>query len=74
MGLSLGFRRSGASAITEALAALGRREAREKRYAEIFGRALCRAPQPTKDKEVKLLEDRQRAVVELFLKSRRDPG
>lgn len=70
---SLAFRRSGATpAATEAAGALERRTARERRFAEVLGGIVCRAVVPTKDKERRALEDRQRAVIELFLKRRED--
>ncbi|KAK3937694.1 Synaptojanin-1 [Diplogelasinospora grovesii] len=70
---SLSFRRSGSVAGTaQALAALERRQAREHRFAEIFGKVVCRAQIPEKDKERKTLEDRQRAIVEMFLQRRGD--
>jgi hypothetical protein len=70
---SLTFRRSGATAAAmEAAAALERRTAKERRFAEIFGKIVCRAVVPGRDKERRSLEDRQRAVIELFLKRRED--
>ncbi|KAK1753306.1 putative PI phosphatase [Echria macrotheca] len=69
---SLSFRRGGTAQVAEALAALERRRAREKRYAEIFGSVVCRAPAPEKDKDRRISEERQRAVVELFLRGRGD--
>ena len=65
---SLSFRRAGGSPAADALAALDRRRARERRYAEIFGKVVCRAPVPDRDKEKRILEDKQRAVLELFLR------
>ena len=57
-----------------ALAALERRMARERRYAEIFGSVVCRAsPSLTgRDKDRKAQEDKQRAVVEMYLRRSRD--
>lgn len=69
---SLSFRRGGTAQAAEALAALEKRRARERKYAEAFGRVVCRAPIPEKDKEKRALEDKQRAVVELFLRRRSD--
>lgn len=69
---SLSFRRSGMSQAVEAVAALDRRQARERRYAEVFGSAVCRAPVPDKEKDKKILEDKQRALMELFLRRRGD--
>ncbi|KAK3359534.1 putative PI phosphatase group protein [Lasiosphaeria hispida] len=69
---SLSFRRAGTNPAAEALAALEKRRAKEKRFAEVFGKVVCRAPPPEKEKEKKVLEDKQRAVVELFLRRRED--
>lgn len=74
---SLSFRRSvtlgqaaaGTSTI-EAIAALEKRKARERRVAQIFGRVVCRAPLPARDKDRKVLEGKQITVVELFLRKR----
>jgi hypothetical protein len=71
---SLSFRRGGGTPMMEALAALEKRQAKERRYAEIFGKVVCRAPIPDKDKDKRILEDRQRAVVELFLRRRGRDG
>jgi len=67
---SLSFRRAGATPAAAALAALDRRKARERQYAEVFGKVVCRAPIPEKDKDKKALEDRKRATMELFLRRR----
>ncbi|KJR87648.1 PI phosphatase group protein [Sporothrix schenckii 1099-18] len=66
------FRKSGVSPASAALEALDRRMARERRYAEIFGGIMCRVPAMAKDRERKAQEDKQRAVVELFLKRSRE--
>ncbi|KAI6093223.1 DNase I-like protein [Hypoxylon rubiginosum] len=68
---SLSFRRSntgvaGAPAIDEA--AIQRRIAWEKKAAEVFGAAICRAPMPANNKERKAVEDKMRGVVEVFLR------
>ncbi|EPE08612.1 phosphatase family protein [Ophiostoma piceae UAMH 11346] len=57
-----------------ALAALERRMAREQRYAEIFGSVVCRASPAltSKDKDRKIQEDKQRAVVEMYLRRSRE--
>ncbi|RYP21392.1 hypothetical protein DL765_002293 [Monosporascus sp. GIB2] len=77
--IGLGFRRrrtgsseGGAAAVDEA--AIQRRIAWEKRAAEIFGRAICRAGEPGdgKGKERKALDDKMRGLIEVFL--RRDGG
>ncbi|KAK3326120.1 putative PI phosphatase group protein [Apodospora peruviana] len=69
---SLSFRRSGTTPAAEALAALDRRQARERRFADVFGSVVCRAPAQEKAKEKKALEYKQRALVELFLRRRGD--
>ncbi|KAK3370452.1 Endonuclease/exonuclease/phosphatase [Podospora didyma] len=69
---SLSFRRAGGTPTAEALAALDRRRARERRFAEVFGKVVCRAPIPDKEKDRRLFEDRERAIVELFLRRRGD--
>ncbi|KAK5656842.1 hypothetical protein OQA88_4390 [Cercophora sp. LCS_1] len=69
---SLSFRRGGATQASEAVAALEKRRTREKKYADVFGKVVCRAPVPEKDKDKRALEDRQRAVMELFLRRRGD--
>lgn len=77
---SLSLRRSmtGASnvaaitAMTDAVEAVQKRKASERRVAQIFGRVLCRVPAPTKDKERRALEAKATLVVELFLKARSD--
>lgn len=66
------FRKTGASPASAALEALDRRMARERRYAEIFGGVMCRAPVVAKDRERKAQEDKQKAVVELFLRRSRE--
>jgi endonuclease/exonuclease/phosphatase family metal-dependent hydrolase len=71
---SLSFRRGGPgganTAVVEALAALERRRAREKRVAAIFGAegVVCRGLEPGLGaKERRAVEEKQRRVVELFL-------
>lgn len=71
--LTIGSSSSSQAALVEALAALERRKAKEKKVAQVFGGAVCRAPTPGKDKEKRALEAKQAAVVELFLR-RRDFG
>ncbi|OTA81652.1 hypothetical protein M434DRAFT_206557 [Hypoxylon sp. CO27-5] len=67
---SLSFRRStGASAVDQA--SLQRRLAWERRAAEIFGVAICRAPVSANVKERKATEDKMRGVVEVFLRQER---
>ncbi|CAK7229285.1 hypothetical protein SCUCBS95973_007169 [Sporothrix curviconia] len=66
------FRKAGASPASAALEALDRRMARERRYAEIFGTVMCRAPLLAKERERKAQDDKQRAVVELFLRRSRE--
>lgn len=67
---SLSFRRAGGPRTVEALAALERRRGKEKRVAEVFGKVVCRAPVPEKEKDRRILEDKQRALMELFLRKR----
>lgn len=67
---SLSFRQNGGAPTAVALAALERRKKRERRVADIFGNVVCRAQKPAKDKDRKALGDKQRAVMELFLKRR----
>ncbi|KAL7624985.1 hypothetical protein AAE478_004199 [Parahypoxylon ruwenzoriense] len=63
---SLSFRRNAGAPVDEA--AVVRRLAWEKRAAEIFGQAICRAPVPANPKENKASEERMRGLVELFLR------
>ncbi|KAL2022391.1 hypothetical protein VTK56DRAFT_5458 [Thermocarpiscus australiensis] len=74
---TLSFRRGGTAAaasssapVAEALAALERRRARERRVAEIFGGLVCRGPMPGREKERRAAEERRRALIELFLRRR----
>ena len=67
---TLGFRRSVTGPAGGSTAAFAKQQAKRRKFAEILGQAVCRAPKPGKDKEKRSLEDRQRAVVELFLKKR----
>ncbi len=69
---SLSFRRSGTTPTAEAVMALEKRRARERRFAEIFGKIVCRASVPEKEKDKKVLEDRQRALLQLFLTKREE--
>ncbi|KAB5550815.1 putative PI phosphatase group protein [Coniochaeta sp. 2T2.1] len=68
----LSFRRNVATPPAEAVAAMQKRQAKERRLAEILARVVCRAPLPAKDKERKTLEERQQAVMGLFLRPRDD--
>jgi phosphatidylinositol-bisphosphatase len=69
---SLSFRRNVATPPAEAVAALHKRQTKERRFAEIFARVVCRAPLPVKDRERKTIGDRQEAVMGLFLSPRDD--
>ncbi|KAB5576116.1 putative PI phosphatase group protein [Coniochaeta sp. 2T2.1] len=69
---SLSFRRNVATPPAETVAAMQKRQAKERRLAEILARVVCRAPLPAKDKEKKMLEERQQAVMGLFLRPRDD--
>ncbi|KAI6598914.1 hypothetical protein MCOR06_001470 [Pyricularia oryzae] len=69
---SLSFRRgpvAGQGAV-EALAALEKRQAKERQVADVLARVgkVCRAPVMTKAKEIRAVEDKQRALLELFLR------
>ncbi|KAI2467903.1 DNase I-like protein [Annulohypoxylon bovei var. microspora] len=68
---SLSFRRSAGGAVAADQAAILRRLAWERKAAEIFGVAICRAPTSTNPKEKKATEDRMRGVVEVFLRQDR---
>ncbi|KAI1138546.1 DNase I-like protein [Hypoxylon sp. FL0543] len=68
---SLSFRRSTGRGSAIDLAAIQRRLAWEKRTAEIFGVAICRAPTSTNARERKATEDKMRGVVEVFLRQDR---
>ncbi|KAK3994826.1 putative inositol-1,4,5-trisphosphate 5-phosphatase 3 [Cladorrhinum sp. PSN332] len=70
---SIGFRRGTAdAAAANAVIALNKRRAKERKYVEIFGPVVCRGPSLEKDKERKTMEERQRALVELFIRKRGD--
>lgn len=72
---SLSFRRGPGRDVAEALAALEKRQAKERRFAEALVKAgVCRAPQPAagKDKERKAVEEKQRALLALFLRRSRE--
>ncbi|KAI1411885.1 DNase I-like protein [Hypoxylon sp. FL1857] len=68
---SLSFRRSTGGSSSIDLAAIQRRLAWEKKAAEIFGVAICRAPTSTNAKEKKAIEDKMRGIVEVFLRQDR---
>ncbi|KAI6372886.1 hypothetical protein MCOR25_003623 [Pyricularia grisea] len=69
---SLSFRRGpvAGQGAAEALAALEKRQAKERQVAEVLARVgkVCRAPVMTKAKEIRAVEDKQRALLELFLR------
>ncbi|KAG0652049.1 inositol polyphosphate 5-phosphatase OCRL-1 [Hyphodiscus hymeniophilus] len=52
--------------------AILRRKAVERAYAEVFSHVIFRGPVPVKDKERKLLDERRREILEVFLRSGRD--
>lgn len=58
----------------QAMAAMAARQAKERSFAEVFGELVCRAPvqKGMKDKERKAVEEKQQAVLELFLRRRGD--
>lgn len=47
--------------------AIARRSAVERRFAEIFGTVICRASMPVRDRDRRLVEDRMRGIVEMFV-------
>ncbi|KAI3394900.1 hypothetical protein diail_2071 [Diaporthe ilicicola] len=59
-----------ATPVVEAVASLERRKARERRVAQIFGALVCRTEMPAREKERRMLEEKQKTVVELFLRRR----
>ncbi|KAI0378216.1 DNase I-like protein [Hypomontagnella monticulosa] len=64
---SLSFRlRQGGATVNEA--AIQRRLAWERKTAEIFGVAICRAPTSSNAREKKAIEDKMRGIVEVFLR------
>ncbi|EGY23307.1 hypothetical protein VD0002_g7233 [Verticillium dahliae] len=67
---SLSFRRmtGGGSNTAAAEAALARRRAKEKKFAEVMGRSVSRVTLPAKDKERKAVEEKLRGAVELFVR------
>ncbi|KAL0932724.1 phosphatase family protein [Colletotrichum truncatum] len=70
---SLSFRRlTGGNAAAEA--ALARRRARERRVAEVCGKAVCRVGLPAKDKERKAVEEKVRGVLEIFVRRPLEDG
>ncbi|KAI0967537.1 type II inositol-1,4,5-trisphosphate 5-phosphatase [Xylaria arbuscula] len=62
---SLSFRRNTGSTVDET--SIQRRLAWERRAAEIFSTAICRATAPANTKERKAVEERTRGMVELFM-------
>uniref|UniRef100_L2GDX6 Phosphatase family protein n=1 Tax=Colletotrichum fructicola (strain Nara gc5) TaxID=1213859 RepID=L2GDX6_COLFN len=70
---SLSFRRlTGGNAAAEA--ALARRRTRERRVAEVCGRAVCRVGVPAAAKERKAVEERVRGVLEIFVRRPLEEG
>ncbi|KAK0735307.1 Endonuclease/exonuclease/phosphatase [Apiosordaria backusii] len=66
---SLNFRRSTGPGI-QAVISLNKRRAKERKFAEVFGGLVCRGPVSEKDKDRKALEEKQRALIGLFLRRR----
>ncbi|KAK0666878.1 putative inositol-1,4,5-trisphosphate 5-phosphatase 3 [Cercophora samala] len=66
---SLSFRRSTGAGV-QAVVALNKRRAKERKFAEVFGGVVCRGPALEKDKDRKALEEKQRALIGLFLRRR----
>ncbi|KAL1860294.1 hypothetical protein Daus18300_009349 [Diaporthe australafricana] len=56
--------------VVEAVASLEKRKARERRVAQLFGSLVCRTAMPAREKERRVLEEKQKTVVELFLRRR----
>jgi hypothetical protein len=69
---ALAFRRSVGAAAAAAEVAVTRRRARERRLADMFGKIVCRTAMPAREKERKAVQERQRGVVELFLRREAD--
>ncbi|KAK4168999.1 putative inositol-1,4,5-trisphosphate 5-phosphatase 3 [Cladorrhinum sp. PSN259] len=70
---SIGFRRGTAdAAAAKAVIALNKRRAKERKYAEVFGTVICRGPNVEKEKDRKVMEERQRTLVELFIRKKGD--
>ncbi|KAF6801206.1 type II inositol-1,4,5-trisphosphate 5-phosphatase [Colletotrichum sojae] len=70
---SLSFRRlTGGNAAAEA--ALARRRARERRVAEVFGKAVCRVGMPAGAKERKAVEEKMRGALEIFIRRPLEDG
>jgi len=70
---SLSLRRGGPDRNSaDAAAALEVRRAKERRFAEIFYASVCRTSPSTKDKDRRASEDKQKALLRLFLKRSRD--
>ncbi|KAI2641407.1 DNase I-like protein [Hypomontagnella submonticulosa] len=63
---SLSFRRNQGATINEV--AIQRRLAWERKTAEIFGVAICRAPTSSNPREKRAIEDKMRGIVEVFLR------
>ncbi|KAI1390693.1 DNase I-like protein [Hypoxylon trugodes] len=63
----ISFRRNTGSAAVDEVA-IQRRLAWERKAAEIFGVAICRAPVPANPKEKKAVEDKMRGIVEVSLR------
>ncbi len=63
---SLSFRRSAGFTVDEG--SIQRRLAWERRAAEIFSIAICRTAAPAHAKEKKIVEEKMRGVVELFMR------
>lgn len=61
---------SATTPVVEAVASLEKRKARERRVAQIFGSHVCRAAMPAREKERRVLEEKQKTVIELFLRRR----
>ena len=52
--------------------AIARRKALEKAYAEVFSHVIFRGPIPGKERERRVMDERRREILEVFLRSDRD--
>ena len=54
--------------------AIVRRKAVERAYADVFSHAIFRGPVPGKEKERKVMDERRREILEVFLRGGREGG
>ena len=73
---SISFRRSSAVSNNtnglplEVAASMDKRVAKEKKFAEIFAKRVCRAQVPIRDRDKRILDERMRSVLGLYLRKR----